>query len=634
MKRFIIVTFLLLLCATPLAAATMGTSDGHDLDALWASAQKQYDLSTHDGILLLESQTVTILTNGNRKTRVHRVVWIGSARGIRQYADLRLPFNSVNSELQVFALRTWRDGTWWPDEKVISETAVVHTLPHALALADQYTAMRETMLLHDGVELPCIMETIYDIEIRGVAAKGTCGLFVIPQQDDAVRVELTINVPDGQTLKFHAGNGAPEPGVDGNSSKWTIDNVGRIGVPRITNPAAFAPYVSWSTWPDWKTLGRMISGKFDGAAVVGEELAREIRTHIEFEHSPAAKARAVVEFVNETTRSIHYNSRFWGLSARPATKTWETAYGHGLDRAVLAAALFRTTGLNAEPVFRSTGLGGIDLDIPGLSRFGPIAVRVSGANGLDAYYDPGAGTLTPGTQPLLGYTVWRPATGNPPAVYSPTDKEAARNLYDLALTLEPGDEQNWTGTGYLHASGLFSPYGEMSGLDGEASSYLGSVGSSALAGVVVTGYNPETFGPNAVTAGFNMAIEFIEPDDRGRTVIRIESPDGGITGQLPADVHLYDENRDSPVIFAGPMTQRISFRLKTDGRTVVQLPESAELKNGVGSFYVSTREKAGWVTFEAVFMIEIPVIQPEAWGLLRALLLEAADPVHRTVLME
>jgi len=635
MKRFIIITtFLCLLFATPLFATTMGTSDGHDLDALWAQAQKQYDLSTHDGILLLESQTVTILPNGNRKTRVHRVVWIGSARGIRQYADLRVPFNSANSELQVIALRTWRNETWWPDEKVISETAVVHTLPYAVALADDYTTMRETMLLHDGLELPCIMETIYDIEIRGVAAFGTCGLFVIPQQDDAVRVELTVKVPDGQTLKFHAGNGAPEPRVDGNTSTWTIGNVGRIGVPRIDNPAAFASYVSWSTWPDWKTLGGKISGSFDTAAVVGEELAGEIKTHIEFEPSPAAKARAVVAFVTETTRSIHYNSRFWGLSARPATKTWETAYGHGLDRAVLAAALFRTAGLNAEPVFRSTGFGGIDLDIPGLSRFGPIAVRVSGANGLDAYYDPGEGTLTPGVQPLLGFTVWRPATGNPPALYSPADTDAAKNLYDLALTLEPGDEENWTGTVYLHASGLFSPYGEMSGLSGEAKSYLGDVANSALAGATVTGYNPETFDANAVTTGFNIEIKAIEPDENGRTIVPIGIPDGGLSSQLASGLHLYDENRDSPVIFGGPMTQRISLRVKTDGRRVLQMPENTELENSVGRYFVSTREKDGWVTIEAVLMIDIPVIQPEVWGQLRALLLEAADPAGRTVVLK
>ena len=47
-----------------------------------------------------------------------------------------------------------------------------------------------------------------------------------------------------------------------------------------------------------------------------------------------------------------------------------------IDRAVLATAMFRKAGLKAEPVFVSSGPGGVDSDIPGLSRFG--AIRVCG----------------------------------------------------------------------------------------------------------------------------------------------------------------------------------------------------------------------------------------------------------------
>jgi hypothetical protein len=82
------------------------------------------------------------------------------------------------------------------------------------------------------------------------------------------------------------------------------------------------------------------------------------------------------------------------------------------------------------------------------------------------------------------------------------------------------------------------------------------------------------------------------------------------------------------------MTQRISLRLKTGDRKVLQLPEGIELKNSAGSYFVSTREKDGWVTIETVLGLETPIIQPEVWAELRALLLEAADPVHRTVLIE
>ena len=97
---------LLMLAAIPLYANTMGSSDGYDLDALWTRAQNTFDLTEHDAVLLLESRAVTIGSTGSHVTRVHRVVWIGTARGIRAHADLRIPYNSATSALTVKSLRT------------------------------------------------------------------------------------------------------------------------------------------------------------------------------------------------------------------------------------------------------------------------------------------------------------------------------------------------------------------------------------------------------------------------------------------------------------------------------------------------------------------------------------------------
>jgi hypothetical protein len=634
MKRFTVITILLVLASAPLVAATMGSSEGHDLDALWAQAQSQYDLADHDGILLVESQRVTISPEGNRTTRVHRVAWIGSARGIRQYADLRVPYNSANSTLDVVRLRTWRDERWWPNADTVSETAVVETLPYAVALADDYTTMRETMLLHDGVELPCIMETVYDIEVRGVAADGTCGHWVFPQRDAAVRVQLTIQNTGANELKFTSGNGAPEPVVTGDTWTWTMDDVDRIGVPATGDATIFAPYVSWATWPDWRTLGTKITTRFDAAATLGDALTDTIEARVITRPTPASKARAVVSFVNETVRAVHYNCRYWAGSPRPAQRTWETAYGHDLDRAVLAAALFRAAGLDAEPVFRSTGFNALDAGVPGLSRLDHIAVHVSGDMGLDAYYDPSDGTLDAGPGPLAGRVVWHPAGDDPPARYPAGPENNLPSLYDLTITLEPGEENGWAGTGYLHTSGLFSAYGDMSGLGDEAQSYITGVARSVVGGAEVTGFNPETFGPEGLTAGFTLAVKAIEPDDRDRIAMVPGAPAGGIRDRLPGGLHLYDERRDTPVVLQGAMTQRLILRVKTGDREVVHIPGVFELENSAGRYVRKSEQKDGWVTIELVLSLERSKIPPESWPDLRALLLEDADPAGRTVMLE
>ena len=159
----LLIAALVLLPAVPADAAPESAAGGYDIGALMTAAEEHYDLSRLDAVLLVEDLTV-VVAPGSRRTTVHRVAWLGTEIGLNAYADLRIPYNTDTSTLEVVALRTWMDGRWWPHESEISPTAVVETTPGAIQSADDYTMMREAMLLHDGVELPCIMETAYEIE--------------------------------------------------------------------------------------------------------------------------------------------------------------------------------------------------------------------------------------------------------------------------------------------------------------------------------------------------------------------------------------------------------------------------------------------------------------------------------------
>ncbi len=632
-----IASTLLLIPALLLSAGPMGVSGGFDLDRLWAQAKEQFDLSAHDAVLLLESRHVAISTSGDLTTRVHRVVWIGTEHGIESHADLRIPYNSAVSNFTVTALRTWRDGRWWPHESEISETAVVETLPFAMASADDYTTMRETMLLHDGVEIPCIMETAYEITERGTAG-GSDGLFVFSRSDPAVLSEFVLATPSGEPLRYVSGNGAPERAVMSDDGKtvihtWKMENLESLGAPHIAVPTAYAPHVVWSTWDDWSALGGTIVSSFDEAAVLDQAIADTLAGKIKHEPSLASKARKVVDLINEYTRSIHYDSRFWQFSPRPASRTWETAYGHSLDRAVLAAALFREAGLEAEPMLRSTGPGGIAHDIPGFAHFEEIAVFVSGG-GLMAFYDPSNGTLHDGPRSLDHRIVWKPKTTDTPPVLPVLAGREAENHFDLILTLRAGEEGAWAGTGFLHADGAYCPYDEMAGLGGEALSLIKGIAGSVLPGTEVNGYNPEVFESATVTVGFDVTWKPVEKDELGRTRLVIGDPAGGITTSLPSDVRLYHEDRGSPVTIPGYHSQRVRLRLETAGREIVYAPEARQIENETGSWILSVEQEDGWVTIDRSLVLHCATVAPAEWPLLRALLLEEADAANRTILMK
>ena len=624
--------------AAPVRGGSMGISGGHDLHELLSRARARFDFGDHDAVLLLESRHVVVDAEGAVTTQIRRVVRIGTAMGIRDHADLRIPYNSDTSKMTVTALRTWRDDTWWPGEAEVSPTAVVETLPFVLAQADDYTGMRETMLLHDGVELPCVMETAYEIEERGAARPGVDGLWIFPQRDPAVLVEFNVTVPTGESLNFRCGNGAPEPvvtrGTDGSITyAWTMEDVERLGSPSIADPAAYAPFVAWSTWESWKALGRRIASVFDEAAVLSEALADTLGARLVDEPSAGARARRVAAFVNESTRSVHYEPRFWAFSPRPASRTWETAYGHALDRAVLAAALFRRAGLDANPVYRSTGAGDMDLTVPGLSRFEPIGIHVSG-HGLGAFYDPTEGTLTDGPAPLCGRVVWKPGKDDEPSMERGSRDPEATSRFDLVLALEPDENGEWTGTGFLSADGCLSVHAEMVGLHGEALALLNGIAGSVVSGATVENFNPEVFTRDEVVVGFDVSVKIPAPDDRGRTLVVIGDPARGVMTRLPHDVHTYHEHRTSPVMLPCGMTQWITLRLRTGGREIVHLPEAREIQNGAGEHVVRTGNKDGWVTIERGLTLRRATIVPEEWPSLRALLLEEADPANRTVFLK
>ncbi len=626
------------ICVVPLVthANVMGPSGGYDLDDLMAQAQERYDLAALDAILLLNSLEVSILPNGDRVTRTHQVVWIETEIGIEEYTDHRVPWNTANSTLNVTALRTWRDEQWWPREPAISPTAVVETMPFALDRTDDYTTMREAMLLHDGVELPCVVETAYFIVEKGTAADGADGLYVFAHDDPVVRSRFSLTVPAGTTFHMRSANDAPQPeqsegGGESDSYVWEMSFVERLGTPHLDDPATYAPVVEWSTWVDWKALGDKITSTLDGATLLTDALKDSVADRIEHEPNEAARARAVADFIDESTRSIRYSDEHWEYGPRTASRTYETAYGHRLDRAVLATALFREAGLDVRPAYHSLSRAGFDPVIPGLSRFGSMHLRLSGDD-MQTTYDPGNGTLS--DPPDIGATLWYPGLEDRPTFFAERTLRKGSSTLELIITLDSEEDGHWSGSGYLDARGILCPHHAMVGLEREAIGTLSRLAESILDGANVESYNPSTFHRQRVTAGFAISVDKSEPDDQGRTAFAVGSPSGAVMDNLPGNVTLYMERRSSPVLLASPLTQRVQLRIKAGDHEVIRLPEAREVTNGVGSFAVTVEEDDDWITIERTLKLTATTIKPDEWPQLRALLLEETDAGNAAILLK
>jgi hypothetical protein len=592
-------------------AADMGGSLGHDLDALWADAQQNHDLDNEDAVILLESRLVTLNPDGTRSTRVHRVVWIGTAMGIRNYADLRVPWDMANSTLEVEILRTWMDNSWWPDAERISDTAVVHTLPYAVRAAHDYTTMRETMLLHDGVELPCIMETAYTIT-EAPAFEFADDLFVMSQRDPAVKVEYQVVAPGGTEVLFESLNGQALPVVDdvmGNLvMTWTMDNALALKVPITAAPERYEAAVVWSTWPDWDSLRDAWMASVKGAVVVDEELQKVKDEFWAGEVSSLNPFPACRDWVNENVRPVSYDTQHWFGRPRPATRTYETGYGHALDRALLFSIMLDSGNNNGVLFFLGPVGDLVASDIPRLAGLGDLMVAYQGLDRL--IYDPSHGTVLHGSE----------VQGRPWSLYGvhaqPTRGAAGASDIVVELILEPGEEGAWSGSGAFKRSGAF-PIGSDQG-------QLGSMVTAILPGAELGEVQLDPTGGFA----FDLTIPEAEEDENGfkRWVL------GPLNlGGLPSDVHVSDQVRTSPILIGWTLKKAVKVRLKGDS---LSMPEEVTLDNEAGTFTVKVFEEYGWTVVERTLELKQARYEGEQWPALRALLLEEQDPRHGTILFD
>ncbi|HSG28207.1 MAG TPA: DUF3857 domain-containing protein [Candidatus Krumholzibacterium sp.] len=618
-------------------ARSMGESGGHDLDALLKRAEAEFDLSAHDAVLLLESRKVTVNAVGEMKTRFHRVVWIGTGRAIRDHADLRVPWNSADSKLEVIKLRTWAGGRWWPDASEISGTAVVETLPDAVAHADDYSTMRETMLLHDGVELPCVMETEYEITEKKASVPGRDGVFVMQQVDPSVLVEFILETSEGVEPVFRSGNGAPGPESgssegDARVQNWTMEVVPRLGTPLLGDAASYAPYVAWSTWKDWASLRSAINAMFERSSSLGE-FDEDIETMIEDvnanSHTVLERMEGVAALIEDNTRVVDYPSRFWMFEPRTAERVWATAYGTPLDRAVLAAALFEKAGLKAQRYLVSLSPVEIDLEVPGLSRFGDILLVGSSPGGV-LVYDPSAGTLESVIGASSGRTYWRIG-----AVSQPEPRfDRGRNTYHIGLDLVLDEQLDLGGSGYINAGGASAPLLEVAAGDEGVTGFMSDLASSMIDSLEAVSVKPEKIDLLTVSVRFDVESGPLERDGRGMIRISINGPSGGILESLPDDLHLYEARRDAPVFLSAESSQSVKFSLDHGGRTVVYLPQDFELTNEAGTFRLVSSIEGDRLVVERSLELSSRTYSPEMWPQLRALLLEEKDEAHRAIILK
>jgi hypothetical protein len=611
---------------------TAAIDAGLDPVALLAEATQTWNLANEDAVLLLEQARFTWLDDGRLREERHRVVWIGSAVGLRNFADLRVPWDADRQTLVVRTLRVRRDGRWIDARP----TATVETTPFALRAAPDYAGLRETMLLHDGVELPCILECDYALEDKRPWRAGMEGEWTFGHVAPALDSRLILDTPQGTPLLLDASTEVAYPTTTAPPGRtviaWRMRRLPAAPLPAPGRPAADLPRVQWSTFPDWRHLGGSVLTAFGRGLELDPALADSLAVLLDGAGLAPERARRVCDFVQHSTRRIAWDARLLLPRARPAARVFATAYGSDLDLAVLTAALLRGAGFAAGPAFLGTAPGEAAGNAPTFAPFLPPGVWLEG-DGYAAWWDAASGALQTGAT-LTNRAFWRPDFDQDP-LPPQAAKDATANRVTTTLDLRwDAAQKRWTGGGSYEATGALCSYDALTTGAGAARAQLDRIVGGVLPGAAVEDFSFPAAGPASVASTFVVKPFAAARDSLGRWSVVIGAPTGGVAAALPHDAPLWLGAREAPVRLPGPLAQTVRVSLAIGGLETIRLPEPTRLENAAGSFILTVERRGGRVIVERTLRLDKAFYPAQEWPDLRSLLLADAHDASRTLLLK
>jgi len=591
-------------------------------------------MDNEDAILLFDSERIRLNKDSRYEKFVHRIIWINTEIALERYGDVRVPYDALHCTLKVETIRTWRDNKWWET----SPTGIVETLPDELLNAYDYANIREMMLLHEGIELPCIVEIAYTIEDKQAFRRGWGGSWTFVRDEPVIKSWFGFELPSGWWPHIYEFPGAPAPirrtdetlGLDIYS--WQRGPYGAKTFPEPENIEDNESFLIWSTWKDWASLGAHIRTQFDNAAIGDKELKQQLDSLLEGTYTNRDKVRSIAKFVNDKTTYIDYDWSYWLSAMRPAVKTYSSTYGHALDRAILAAAMFSKAGISTLPVLLSPAFGDMNINVPGITQLNKIGLWLSGEN-LAAYYDPIDGETKSGPLSFFSHMAW--LAGNDETPFIRINGAEKTSINDIRIELSyDAEKNNISGDGYFSATNYFNHFYQMAGMENEAFEYFEELVSSIFENAKLTACNPSEFTLLRSIYGFQFEIDSLVIDKEERIELNLGESTCGILANLPDNIELFHNQRTSPIELPCLMRQNIEVTINLDELDLITYPENNTIDNEIGVFSVRSTKTENKLTVARSLVLNKLNYSAEEWLPLRTIFLADRNESNRLILVE
>ena len=110
----------------------------------------------------------------------------------------------------------------------------------------------------------------------------------------------------------------------------------------------------YSTAPSWTDVGTQLDKAVEHTLDSSDALKQRVASLTAGVGTPFEQVSAVHAFVADQVRDVRWPLADFGFTPRPASRVYESAYGHALDKAVLLKAMLKEAGIASAVVLAST----------------------------------------------------------------------------------------------------------------------------------------------------------------------------------------------------------------------------------------------------------------------------------------
>lgn len=228
-------------------------------------------------------------------------------------------------------------------------------LPHAAAHSAAHNHLKEMVVTHTGLEVGASIFLDYSIHSKEGTLNFLMGDEVIPRDVPVQQLQLIVRVPDNKSLHHKTLNIRTAPEVSRENDftvyTWLFKNIKAIpNEMYMEEELESFPRVMFSTAPDMYAAVDWFAHKVDFqmnsesvVAIKSMQICADKKNDID-------KMRALQHQVVENMNLIEVGPEIMGYQLRSPNEVWMSNSATEAEKAVLLAAMLRSTGIHAKVV--------------------------------------------------------------------------------------------------------------------------------------------------------------------------------------------------------------------------------------------------------------------------------------------